>query len=49
LGCLDGDRPKGQRRKAMERSERVLGVARSSGIRLVDRRRVGGSMVMQWR
>jgi hypothetical protein len=41
-GGLNGGRPMGRRRKAMDRSERALGVARSSGIRLSDWRRAGG-------
>jgi hypothetical protein len=47
VGGLDGGRPKGWWRKAMDRSERVLGVVRSSGIRLVDRRRARGSYPRQ--
>jgi hypothetical protein len=35
-GGLDGDRPKVRWRKAMDMSERVLGVARFSGIQLAD-------------
>jgi hypothetical protein len=46
-GELEGGRSKGRRRKAMDRSERVLGVARSSGIWLDDRRRAGGSYSQQ--
>jgi hypothetical protein len=42
-GGLDGVRPKGRRKKVMDRLERVLGVARSSGVRLADQRRAGGS------
>jgi hypothetical protein len=42
-GGLDGGRPKGPRRKAMDKSERVLGVARSLGIPLAGRRRAKGS------
>jgi hypothetical protein len=42
-GELDGGRSKGRRRKAMDRSERVPSVARSSGIWLDDRRRARGS------
>jgi hypothetical protein len=44
---LDGGRLKGRRRKAMDWSEMVLGVARSSGIQLADRRRTGGSYPWQ--
>jgi hypothetical protein len=43
VGGLDGGRPKGWWRKAMDRLERVQGVVQSSGIRLADRRRARGS------
>jgi hypothetical protein len=46
-GGLDGVRPKGRRKKVMDRLERVLGVTRSSGIRLANWRRAGCSY-LRW-